>query len=108
MLRLRGLSVYVYIDDNALSARTEAACYAARGVALEIAQAPGWPIAEAKLKEGRPCSIPAFRGVFVTRAQTLSIPVVVKLEASERRTSEVLTSPRPTAWKVRGAVVSTR
>lgn len=80
----------VYIDDNAVSASSREQCYAFRALALEVINEVGWPVAEDKLKEDAPSQRLAFRGVIFDSVQeTMSIPEA-KLQATERRVSELL------------------
>jgi hypothetical protein len=75
----------VYIDDNAVAAVTEAACYAGREIVLRLAKRAGWPISEDKLIADAPAQRQAFRGVvFDTVQQQLTIPSA-KLMATLRR-----------------------
>lgn len=78
------------MDDNLITAAMQEACYVSRATHLAISEAIGWPTALDKLKEDAPSQKLPFRGVvFDTINQRLSIPVS-KLQATARRTRELL------------------
>lgn len=83
--RASGVPSEVYIDDIAIPAATEAACYEGRETVLGLAKRAGWPVSEDKLAADAPAQRQAFRGVvFDTVRQQLTIPAA-KLLATLRR-----------------------
>lgn len=89
-VRARARAVKVYLDDMAVSARSEQLCYAGRAEALAIARRAGWPIADDKLEEDKPAQRLAYRGVVFDTVQcTLSVHVT-RLRSTREKVGQLL------------------
>ena len=99
--RAQAVPVHVYIDDNAVTGRSEAECYANRDIFLRAAQVAGWPISEDKLEEDKPAQRLAFRGVvFDTKLGTLSIHVT-RCQSTLRKVAALVDSQLESTFQVR-------